>query len=141
MPVYPGAFGKFGLTKEAEFKIHAQPQEIYYLHQRGVTVSETAEVPSMGFIRQKRGIIIAGPTGGKTFVCCAIGTAAVRRRYSVRYFHLSSLFEGDGSYKSYASKLRSRDLLQIGLSRYRDSLTTSPWLQFVPRGYGSYWIS
>ncbi len=106
--------------KEAEFKIHAQPQEIDYLHPRGVTTSEMAEVLSMGFIRQNRGIIISGPTGvGKTFLCCAIGMAAVQAEYSVRYFRLSSLFEeiavarGDGSYKTYASKLRSRDLLII----------------------------
>ncbi len=74
----------------------------------------------MGFIRQKRGIIISGPTGvGKTFLCCAIGMAAAQREYSVGYFRLSNLFEeiavarGDGSYKSYASKLRARDLIII----------------------------
>ncbi len=106
--------------KEAGFKIRAHPQEIDYHHERGLTGSALADVLSLGFLRHHQGVIISGPTGvGKTFLCCAIGMAAISKEYAVRYVRLSALFEeiavarGAGAYMSYAAKLRSKDLLII----------------------------
>ena len=106
--------------KEAELKINANPEEIDYSRSRGINQAQMAEIVSLGFIRRHQGVLVSGATGvGKTFLVCAIGTAAAISDYRVRYYRLSGLLEevatarGDGSYKHLAARIRSKDLLII----------------------------
>jgi len=47
-----------------------------------------------GWIRRHLNIIITGPTGaGKTYLACALGQAACRNGFSVRYFQISKLLQ------------------------------------------------
>lgn len=107
-------------TKEAELKILADPTEIDYLADRGMTRAYMAEILSLNFMRRNHNLLVTGSTGtGKTFVICAIGTAAINYGYTVRYWRLSHLLEAitiaraDGTYKALLAGIRSRDLILI----------------------------
>ena len=57
--------------------------------------------------------IILGQTGvGKTYLACALGMAANRNFYSVRYIHLPNLLveisvaRASGTYRDYMKKLK-----------------------------------
>jgi DNA replication protein DnaC len=109
---------------------------------------------------EQRNIIILGATGcGKTYLSCALGMAACRRFFSVRYIRLPDLLDelsvarGEGIFKkvmngykkidllildewllSPLTDLESRDLLEIVESRHcRCSTLFSS--QFGPAGW------
>ena len=63
-------------------------------------------------------IILLGATGaGKTYIACALGIAANRNLYTVRYIRLPDLLveiamaRGDGTYREYMKKLKKVKLL------------------------------
>ena len=63
-------------------------------------------------------VIILGATGaGKTYLACALGMAASRSFYSVRYIRLPDLLveisvaRANGTYRDYMKKLRKEKLL------------------------------
>ncbi|MBX6353948.1 MAG: ATP-binding protein [Thermoflavifilum sp.] len=67
---------------------------------------------------RRQNLIVCDPTGvGKTFLVCALGTAACRQGYRVRYYRLSRLLQdiavakAHGSYSRLARQLASADLL------------------------------
>lgn len=81
------------------------------------------------WIQRHLGVIVSGPTGaGKTFVACALGHAACRHGYTVRYERLGRLLfatalgHADGSYLRLLDNLRRVQML-IFDDWLRDPLT------------------
>jgi len=93
-------------------------EDIDYSHSRGLDRSLMASFSSCQWVRDRRNILVTGPTGvGKTFICCALGNLACRNGFSSRYYRLPRLFmdigmaHGDGSYPSLLRKLAKSDVL------------------------------
>ena len=61
---------------------------------RGLDKKRIAQLTTLQFIKDKRNILITGPTGiGKSYLACAIGQHACRENISVRYLRLPRLIE------------------------------------------------
>ncbi|GLG02824.1 ATPase AAA [Alicyclobacillus hesperidum subsp. aegles] len=106
------------LLREAHLKVNAAPEEIDYTVARGLEASVVRHLVTGQWITGRQNLIVCGPTGvGKTFLVCALGTAACRQGYRVRYYRLSRLLQdiavakADGSYSRLARQLASADLL------------------------------
>jgi len=72
------------------------------------------------YIREKTNVLFLGPPGtGKTFVACALGHAACRHGFTVRYLRLPRLLgelavaRSDGSYGKLMQTLARTDLLVL----------------------------
>lgn len=106
--------------REANFKVHAVPEEIDSSAARGISPAELSHLLSLSWLRSHHNVLVTGATGvGKTYLICALGTACARAFGTVRYFKCSGLLERigtsrlDGTYRSFASKLAQVDLLII----------------------------
>ena len=98
---------------------------------RGLDRAQIMSLSSGDWITHRLGVIVAGPTGaGKTYVACALGHAACRRNFAVRYERLgrllfaSALAHADGSYTRLLDQLRRLDLLILD-DWLRDPLTAT----------------
>ena len=113
---------RFGLLLDREWTLRQQRKQVRRMrvaHFRETAVVEDLDLgPRRGldrgqvlsfaegeWIRDKHNLIITGPTGaGKTYLACALGTAACRNSFSVRYFQSSRLLQkltmahAEGSY-------------------------------------------
>jgi len=81
---------------------------------------QVLQLGSCDFVRQKRNVLICGPTGvGKTFLACALANQACRQGRSVLYVRLPRLLpalaigRGDGSYANSLTQLARTDVLVI----------------------------
>ena len=70
------------------------------------------------WVREGHNIIISGATGtGKTFLACALGQAACRQGFKVKYYRVNRLLtdlaigHGDGSYNKIMRDLKKTDLI------------------------------
>ena len=70
------------------------------------------------YLQEAHNVIILGATGaGKTYLACALGMAASRGFYSVRYIRLPDLLveisvaRANGTYRDYMKKLRKENLI------------------------------
>ena len=70
------------------------------------------------WVRSHQAILITGPTGcGKTYIGCALGNAACRQGFKVRYHRLArfmsdmTISRGDGTYSKFMQQLASMDVL------------------------------
>lgn len=106
------------LVKEAKFKVQATPEEIDHHSSRGLDSALVRQLATGQWILSHHNLVVTGPTGcGKTFLSCALGTAACRVGFSVRYYRVSrilqdiTLSKADGSYTRLATKLAKTDLL------------------------------
>lgn len=70
------------------------------------------------YIQESHNVILLGATGaGKTYLACALGMAASRNFYPVRYIRLPDLLveiaiaRGEGTYREYMKKLKKIKLL------------------------------
>ena len=133
------------LVNKADFPISdACMEDIEYRTDRKLDKEQLLHLSTCSYITDKRNIIILGATGaGKTYLSCALGMAACRHFFSVKYIRLPDLLDelstarGEGvfrkvmhSYKSInllildewllipLSVSESRDLLEIIESRY-----------------------
>ena len=87
-----------------------------------------AQLSSMHWVREGKGIIFTGPTGtGKTYLECAFGHAGCVVGYKVRYYRVPRLVEmmaearSSGSYEKCIKELEKPDILildDFGLNRY-----------------------
>lgn len=106
------------LMKRAKFKYFAAPEEIIFSPKRGVVKSEILELLKCDWVTRRRHILLTGPSGtGKTWLSCALGMAAVRKKLSAKYMRISQLVEDvqfahlDGSLRTRRKGLSSPDLL------------------------------
>lgn len=134
------------MIKKAQF---ADPsacvENISYLPQRNLDKAQIARFAECSFIHEHHNILLMGATGcGKTYLACALGMAAVRKSYHVRYVRLPELLtelaiaRATGTYSKVIEQYKkpallildewllyrleesqARDLLEIAEGRYK----------------------
>ena len=151
------------LIYRADFPISgACMEDVEYRNDRKLNKEQLLELSTCSFIMEKHNIIILGATGaGKTYLGCALGLAACRHFFSVKYIRLPDLLDelsiakGEGSFRkimqsykkidllildewllSPLSDLESRDLLELVESRH-SSCSTIFLSQFDVSGWHS----
>lgn len=104
--------------KAAKLRQAASPEDIDLKHPRKLDSSLVRALASSAWIRDKRNLLITGPTGvGKTFIACAMGHAACRQGFSVLYtqtsrlLHELSIQKGDGRYLTTLKRLSKLPVL------------------------------
>ena len=102
----------------ARFREKAVIEDLDISAKRGLDRKQVLYLAEGKWINEKLNMVITGPTGaGKTYLACALGNAACRNGYSVRYFQLSRLLEklklarADGSYPKFLDKIAKYKLL------------------------------
>ena len=116
-------------TEVAAFPFPALIEDLDFSTPRGLDPRLLLELAQGTWIDQHLNVLIDGPTGaGKTFLACALGQAACRNNFTVRYFRTSRLLQQvtqahpDGSYSTLLTRLARTDLL-IFDDWLRDPLT------------------
>jgi len=104
----------------ARFREAAVMEDIDLSAKRGLDRSQVLYLAQKEWIQNKLNVIITGPTGaGKTYLACALGNAACRNDFSVRYFQIGRLLQkvtmshADGSYPKLLDTLAKTKLLII----------------------------
>jgi len=117
--------------KTARFTLPATIEDLDLSPARGLERSLILELAQGEWIRRHLNILVLGPTGaGKSYMACALGHAACRQGFSVRYqrtsrlLHEIMLSHADGSYPKLLTKLARVQLL-IFDDWLRDPLTPS----------------
>jgi DNA replication protein DnaC len=115
--------------KKAQLHLSATLEDFDFSPSRGVERSLVLELAQGNWILNHLNTIVSGPTGaGKTFLGCALGHAACRADFTVRYFRTPrflqdlKLAHADGSYPKLLSSLAKFQLL-IFDDWMRDALT------------------
>jgi len=115
--------------KTARFTLPAVIEDLDLSPARGLERSLILELAQSEWIRRHLNILVLGPTGaGKSYMACALGHAACRQGFSVRYqrtsrlLHEIMLSHADGSYPKLLAKLARVQLL-IFDDWLRDPLT------------------
>lgn len=124
-------------------------ENIEYHPERKLDREQILRLASCTYLQEAHNVIILGATGaGKTYLACALGMAASRSFYSVRYIRLPDLLvefniaRGNGSirkllaqYKKYSlliidewllyplKETEARDLLEVMEARYKRAST------------------
>ena len=141
---------EYKLIRQANFSDPgACLENVEYLPDRGLKQEELLRFGTCNYIQEHHNIILLGATGsGKTYLACALGMAAARRFYAVKYIRLPDLLvefqiaRGNGTirklmaqYRKYAllmidewllyplKETEARDLLEIVESRYKRNST------------------
>jgi DNA replication protein DnaC len=106
-------------------------EDIEYHADRNIDRSMITRLGSCTYIKERHNVIILGATGsGKTYLANALGMAASRNFYTVRYVRLPDLLgelalaRADGSYRKVVKTYKRTDLLIIDewlLSPVKDS--------------------
>lgn len=106
------------LLKEAKFRVAACMEDIDYQHPRGLDRTVIRSLATCQWVEYGQHILIVGPTGvGKTFIACALGNAACRHGYTVRYYRVPRLLTDlatarvDGSFRRILNTLSRTDVL------------------------------
>ena len=81
-----------GLLKLADKYTPERLENVEYLPDRGLKQEELLRFGTCNYIQEHHNIILLGATGsGKTYLACALGVAAARRFYAVKYIRLPDL--------------------------------------------------
>ena len=104
--------------KQAEFPIMAMIEDLDFSPERKMDRRLVLELAQCSWIDKALNVIVEGATGtGKSFLASALGTAACRLGYSVRYLHTARFLltlqhaRQDGSYLQYLRSLSRIDVL------------------------------
>lgn len=113
----------------AAFPLQATLEEMDWTPERGLDRRLVLELGQGNWLANHLNLLILGPTGGgKSFLACALGTAAIRLGYSVRYFRTSRLLHTlsqahqEPTYAPFLRSLARTDLLILD-DWLRDELT------------------
>ena len=107
------------LIKKAGYAdTQASVENVAYMAERHLDREQILRLASCAYIQDAHNVIILGATGaGKTFLACALGVAANRSFYSVRYIRLPDLLveiavaRREGTYRDYMKHLKKVKLL------------------------------
>ena len=104
--------------RQAKLRLNASIEDLDYRHPRGLDKSLFISLASCQWVRDRRNILITGPTGvGKTWIACALGQTACRQGYTTLYLRLPRLLQelpiakGDGRYAKLMASLAKTDVL------------------------------
>ncbi|OGO76950.1 MAG: AAA family ATPase [Clostridiales bacterium GWB2_37_7] len=149
------------LIKKADFRFNnACIENIEYHADRKLDKAQITRLATCNYIQDKHNIIIMGASGnGKSYIGCALGIAACRNYYTVKYVRLPDLLDelavarGEGIFKKVMKQYKSvsllildewllvplkgaeaRDLLEIIESRHQNGSTIF-CSQFSPGGW------
>src|SRR5699024_1812487 len=96
---------------------------IEYHPERRLNREQILRLASCTYLQEAHNVIILGATGaGKTYLACALGMAASRSFYSVRYIRLPDLLveisvaRANGTYRDYMKKRRKEKLLILDVN-------------------------
>lgn len=118
------------LIKDANYAMNdACIENIEYHNDRNLDKTQMARLSACNYIQECHNIIILGATGsGKTYLSNAIGMAASRNFYTVKYVRIPDLLtelaisRGDGTYRKLMAKYKQVKLLIL-----------DEWLLFPPK--------
>jgi DNA replication protein DnaC len=107
------------LIKGASYAIPgACVENIAYHAERKLDKGLITRLSTCSYVHENRNVIIMGATGvGKTYLACALGIAASRNFFPVRYIRLPDLFSdfavarGDGTYRKVLKQYTQAKLL------------------------------
>jgi DNA replication protein DnaC len=107
------------LIRSAEYAIPgASVEDIEYSPERNLDKALISRLSSCAYVLEANNVLILGATGvGKTFVASALGMAANRSFYAVKYIRLPDLLaelaisRGDGTYRKVMKKYKQVKLL------------------------------
>lgn len=106
--------------RNAKLRIAACLEDLKIKSVRGIDRALITALSSCDWIRDKRNVLITGPTGaGKTYLACALAQAACRQGFTATYHRAPALFDeliiakADGRYKRLLSSIESRKLLVL----------------------------
>jgi len=107
------------LIRSAEYALPgATVENIEYLPDRKLDKTLISRLASCAYVLEANNVIILGATGaGKTYLASALGMAANRNFYAVRYVRLPDLLSelaisrGDGTYRKIMKKYKQIKLL------------------------------
>lgn len=109
------------LIHSAEFPFSgACVEDIEYRADRKLNREQIIQLSTCTYVAEKHNVIILGATGaGKTYIGCALGMAACRRFYSVKYIRLPDLLDelsvarGEGIFQKVMQGYKKIDLLLL----------------------------
>jgi DNA replication protein DnaC len=107
------------LVHRAEFPVSgACMEDIEYRSDRKLDKDHLLQLSACSYLSDKNNIIILGATGaGKTYIGCALGMAACRHFFSVKYIRLPDLLDdfsvarGEGIFQKVMQNYKKIDLL------------------------------
>ncbi|HEY5730394.1 MAG TPA: IS21-like element helper ATPase IstB [Anaerolineales bacterium] len=115
--------------RTAKFPMQATLEELDFSPSRGLDRRSILELGQPGWIASRHNILVLGPTGsGKTYLASALGVAAARNGYTVRYhrisrlLHILAIARQDGSLSNLLRSLAKTNLLILD-DWMRDAIT------------------
>jgi DNA replication protein DnaC len=104
--------------KLAEFPMRATVEDLDFSPERGLERRLVLELAQCNWVDKTLNILVLGATGtGKSYLACALGVAACRSSYSVRYLHTARFLHTltrarqDGSYLNLLRSLSRTEVL------------------------------
>ena len=107
------------LMKKAGFaESGACVEDIEYHEERNLDKAQITRLATCNYIAEHNNILLLGATGsGKTYLACALGMAAVRNFYTVKYIRLPELLtelaiaRGNGTFRKVIAQYKKPSLL------------------------------
>jgi DNA replication protein DnaC len=85
------------LVRQASFRLTAVIEDIDYAGKNGISKPEVLKLSLGGYLKKALNILLCGPTGiGKTYLACALGTAACAQGVQVYYIRVPDFFRRTG---------------------------------------------
>jgi DNA replication protein DnaC len=116
------------ITSHAGLSVDACIEDIRYHPDRVIDKKTVTTLATCTYIEKKLNVVVTGKTGsGKSYIICALGNAACRKLYRVRYYRIPELLleiedaRCSGNYLKFMKALLKVDLLildDIGLKSY-----------------------
>jgi DNA replication protein DnaC len=104
--------------KLADFPMQATVEDLDFSPERGLERRLVLELSQCNWVDKALNILVSGATGtGKSYLACALGVAACKLGYSVRYLHTARFLltltraRQDGSYLNLLRSLSKTELL------------------------------